>query len=83
MRDTEIRGVPFEKGEKVVMWYVSANYDEEVFDESVPLRRRPGGAERESTSFGGGGPHYCLGAWLARLELGYSRGDADGSSASS
>jgi cytochrome P450 len=68
MRDTEIRGVPVREGEKVVMWYVSANYDEEVFED--PYRFDVGrDGPRESTSFGGGGAHYCLGAWLARLEL--------------
>jgi cytochrome P450 len=68
MRDTEIRGVPVREGEKVVMWYVSANYDEEVFED--PYRFDVGReGPRESTSFGGGGAHYCLGAWLARLEL--------------
>jgi cytochrome P450 len=68
MRDTEIRGVPVAKGDKVVMWYVSANYDEEVFED--PYRFDVGReGPRESTSFGGGGAHYCLGAWLARLEL--------------
>jgi cholest-4-en-3-one 26-monooxygenase len=68
MRDTEIRGVPVAEGDKVVMWYVSANYDEDVFEDPYRFdvgRRGP----RESTSFGGGGPHYCLGAWLARLEI--------------
>jgi cytochrome P450 len=68
MRDTEIRNVPVREGEKVVMWYVSANYDEEVFED--PYRFDVGReGPRESTSFGGGGAHYCLGAWLARLEL--------------
>jgi cytochrome P450 len=68
MRDTEIRGVPVAEGDKVVMWYVSANYDEDVFAD--PYRFDVGReGPRESTSFGGGGAHYCLGAWLARLEL--------------
>jgi cholest-4-en-3-one 26-monooxygenase len=66
-RDAEIRGVPIRAGERVVMWYSSANFDEEVFDE--PLRFDVGRDNGESAAFGGGGPHYCLGAWLARLEL--------------
>jgi cytochrome P450 len=66
-RDTEIRGVPVAKGDKVVMWYVSANYDEETFPD--PYRFDVGREAPESTSFGIGGPHYCLGAWLARLEI--------------
>lgn len=67
MRDTEIRGVPIAEGDKVVMWYVSANFDEDVFTD--PYTFDVGRDERESTSFGIGGPHYCLGAWLARLEI--------------
>lgn len=66
-RDTEIRGVPIAKEDKVVMWYCSANYDEEVFDS--PRRFDVGRRAKESVSFGAAGPHYCLGAWLARLEL--------------
>jgi cytochrome P450 len=67
MRDTEVRGVPVRKGDKLVMWYVSANYDEEVFEDPyrLDLARDP----NEHVSFGGGGPHYCLGAFLARLEI--------------
>ncbi|MFN8187890.1 MAG: cytochrome P450 [Gaiellales bacterium] len=65
--DTEIRGVPIAEGDKVVMWYVSANFDEDVFAD--PHTFDVGRDERESTSFGIGGPHYCLGAWLARLEI--------------
>ena len=49
------------------MWYVSANYDEEVYEE--PYRLDVGRTPNDELSFGGGGPHYCLGAFLARLEL--------------
>ncbi len=66
-RDTEIRGVPIRAGERVVMWYASANFDEEVFPDA--LRFDVGRQNGESVAFGGGGPHYCLGAFLARLEL--------------
>jgi cytochrome P450 len=66
-RDTEIRGVPIAAGDKVVMWYVSANYDEEVFED--PYRLDLGRVPNEQASFGAGGPHYCLGAFLARLEI--------------
>jgi cytochrome P450 len=66
-RDTELRGVSIAKGDKVVMWYVSANYDEEVFED--PYRLDLGRTPNEQASFGAGGPHYCLGAFLARLEI--------------
>jgi cholest-4-en-3-one 26-monooxygenase len=66
-RDTEIRGVPIASGDKVVMWYVSANYDEDAWAE--PYRFDVTRDEHEGVSFGGAGPHYCLGAWLARLEI--------------
>jgi cytochrome P450 len=66
-RDTELRGERIAEGDKVVMWYVSANYDEEVFDD--PYRLDLGRMPNEQASFGAGGPHYCLGAFLARLEI--------------
>jgi cytochrome P450 len=67
MRDTELRGVPIAKDDKVVMWYCSANYDEDVFEN--PHRFDVGRQAKESVSFGAAGPHYCMGAWLARLEI--------------
>ena len=65
--DTEIRDTPIANGDKVLMWHVSANRDEEVFDEPFrfDIERNP----NEHISFGGGGPHYCLGANLAKAEL--------------
>ena len=65
--DTEIRGQKIAKGDKVLMWHVSANRDEEVFEDpfKFDIERSP----NEHISFGGGGPHYCLGANLARAEL--------------
>ena len=65
--DTEIEGVKISKGDKVVTWYISANYDEKVFDNpfSLDIGRSP----NPHVTFGGGGPHICLGAWLARLEI--------------
>ena len=65
--DTEIRGQAIAAGEKVVVWYVSANFDEEVFDE--PERFDVGRSPNRHLTFGGGGPHYCLGAHLAKLEV--------------
>lgn len=66
-RDTVIRGQEIKAGDKVVMWYVSANRDEEVFDE--PFRFDITRASNDHVAFGGGGAHFCLGANLARMEL--------------
>lgn len=65
--DTEIRGQPVAAGDKVVVWYVSANFDEEVFE--APERFDVGRSPNRHLTFGGGGPHYCLGAHLAKLEV--------------
>ncbi|MDQ3669533.1 MAG: cytochrome P450 [Actinomycetota bacterium] len=65
--DLEIGGQAIRAGDKVVIWYVSANFDEEVFDE--PLTFDVGRSPNRHVAFGGGGPHYCLGAHLARLEV--------------
>jgi cytochrome P450 len=66
-RDTGIRGQKIREGEKVVMFYPSANRDEEVFEDPdrFDVRRAP----NPHLAFGGGGAHYCLGANLARLEI--------------
>jgi cytochrome P450 len=66
--DTELAGTPIAAGEKVIMWYAAANFDEAVFPE--PMRydiSRP--RLPTHSAFGGGGVHFCLGASLARLEL--------------
>jgi cholest-4-en-3-one 26-monooxygenase len=65
--DTELRGQALKAGDKVSIWHVSANRDEEVFDDPFrfSIERQP----NEHVAFGGGGPHICLGASLARLEL--------------
>ncbi len=65
--DTELAGTSIAKGDKVVMWYASANRDEAVFED--PFRFDAGRANRDHFAFGGGGPHLCLGAFLARLEV--------------
>jgi cholest-4-en-3-one 26-monooxygenase len=65
--DTEVRGQPIRAGDKVLMWHVSANRDEEVFDD--PYRFDIERSPNEHVAFGGGGAHYCLGANLARVEL--------------
>ena len=66
-RDTEIGGQPIAEGDKVVIWYISANRDEAVFAD--PYRFDIARSPNEHVSFGGGGPHFCLGANLARLEI--------------
>src|SRR3954452_17216011 len=66
-QDNELSDRPIHKGDKVVMWYVSSNRDEEKFDdpERFEVRREP----NEHQAFGAGGRHFCLGTALARLEL--------------
>lgn len=64
--DTTIRDVPISAGDKVVMWYTSANYDEDVFDE--PFTFDMSRAPNPHVTFGTG-RHVCLGASLARLEV--------------
>jgi len=66
-RDTELRGVPIAEGDKVVIYYASANRDEDVFPDNhtFDVGRTP----NEHVTFGGGGEHYCLGASLARAEI--------------
>ncbi len=64
--DTEIRGVPIAKGEAVLLSYVSANRDEDVFDN--PMAFDVGRDPNKHLSFGHG-VHFCLGAALARMEI--------------
>ncbi|MEZ0356099.1 cytochrome P450 [Mycobacterium sp. SA01] len=64
--DTEVRGVPIAKGESVLLSYVSANRDEEVFAD--PMRFDVGRDPNKHLSFGYG-VHFCLGAALARMEM--------------
>jgi cytochrome P450 len=66
-RDTEIRGVPIRAGDRVALWYVAANFDEEVFPD--PYRFDVGRQPNPHVTFGRGGPHFCLGSFLARLEI--------------
>ncbi len=66
-RDTEIRGVPIAAGEQISLWYPSANRDEAVFDDPFQFNIRR--AHNPHVAFGGGGPHFCLGASLARREI--------------
>jgi cytochrome P450 len=65
--DVEMDGVTIPKGERVVAMLRSANRDEDVFDD--PFAFDIGRAENPHVTFGGGGPHHCLGAMLARAEI--------------
>ncbi len=67
MRDVEMHGRTIRDGDKVVMWFAAANRDETVFED--PYRFDVSRSPNEHVTFGRGGPHFCLGAWLARLEL--------------
>lgn len=65
-RDVEIRGQQIKAGDRVMLWYPSANRDEEIFDD--PYRFDIGRTPNEHLAFGFG-EHFCLGAGLARLEI--------------
>ncbi|MFT6393157.1 MAG: cytochrome P450, partial [Ilumatobacter sp.] len=66
--DTDINGFPIKQGEKVVMFYNSGNRDERVFDNPFTFDvTRP--LQPTQIGFGAGGPHFCLGANLARVEM--------------
>ena len=66
-RDVHLHGETIKQGDKVVMWFASGNRDEAVFDEPYRLdvTRRP----NDHVTFGKGGPHFCLGNNLARMEI--------------
>ena len=67
MQDTELGGKKLSEGDKVVLWFVSGNRDETVFQDPnrVILDRKP----NHHLAFGQGGVHVCLGMWLARMEV--------------
>jgi cytochrome P450 len=67
-QDVELHGVTLRAGEKVALWYPSANRDETVFDRPERFDvRRP--VHPQQVGYGAGGPHFCLGANLARREM--------------
>lgn len=65
-REVELHGQRIREGDKVALWYVSSNRDEQVYDDPqrLDVTRDP-----QHQAFGAGGRHFCLGAALARLEL--------------
>lgn len=67
LEDTELSGVQIKKGERVVMSYRSANFDEDVFDDPhrFDITRNP----NPHVGFGGTGAHYCIGANLAKMTI--------------
>ncbi len=67
LQDEEIRGQQIKKGDKVTLWYISANRDEDAFPD--PYRFDVGRTPNMHLTFGAGGPHNCLGLNLARLEI--------------
>jgi hypothetical protein len=66
-RDTELSGQRLAEGDKVVLFYASANRDEHIFADAFAfdVGREP----NPHVGYGGGGPHFCLGRHLAALEL--------------
>ena len=65
--DVELHGKTIKEGDKVALWYIAANHDPAVFEDPhrFDIRRSP----NEYLAFGGGGPHFCLGSHLAKLEI--------------
>jgi cholest-4-en-3-one 26-monooxygenase len=66
-RDITYKGHELREGDKITLWYISANRDETVFEDPYvfDITRDP----NPHIAFGGGGPHFCLGANLARMEM--------------
>ena len=67
LQDTELSGVKIKKGQRVVMFYRSANFDEEVFED--PFRFNILRDPNPHVGFGGTGAHFCIGANLARMTI--------------
>ena len=68
--DTEIRGQQIKKDDKVVIWYCSGSYDEDVFTD--PTKFDITRTDNKHLGFGGGGPHFCLGSALGRMMVKYA-----------
>ncbi|MCW3016400.1 MAG: cytochrome hydroxylase [Solirubrobacterales bacterium] len=73
-QDTQLGGVPIAAGDKVVMWYSSGNRDASAFADagSFDILRTD---ENRHLGFGGGGPHYCMGAAFGRMMVKHSLRD--------
>jgi cytochrome P450 len=65
--DTEFGGKRIRENDKLATWYISGNFDEEVFEN--PYEFDVGRDPNPEMTFGPGGPHFCTGAHLARLEI--------------
>ncbi len=65
--DVELRGNQINSGDKVVIWFNAANHDPERFEN--PYRFDLARPRNDHMAFGRNGPHLCLGAWLARMEV--------------
>ena len=65
--DIELHGQQIKEGDKIALWYIAANHDPAVFADPhrFDIRRSP----NDYLAFGGGGPHFCLGSHLAKLEI--------------
>lgn len=66
-KDIEMRGKQIKAGDKVVIWFNAANHDPEAFAD--PYRYDLARSQNDHMTFGRNGPHLCLGAWLARMEV--------------
>ena len=66
-RDVEMRGKTIKAGDRVAIWFNAANHDPDGFEN--PYRYDLARASNDHMAFGRNGPHLCLGAWLARMEV--------------
>lgn len=67
VEDVEMHGRTIHAGDKVTTWYISADFDETVFED--PMTFDVARSPNDHIAFGKGGPHFCLGAGLARLQV--------------
>jgi cytochrome P450 len=66
-RDVEVHDKTIREGDKVVLWWIAGDYDERQFED--PFRFDITRDPNEHLAFGRGGPHRCIGEWLARVEI--------------